>query len=78
MSNRVWWTVFGLLLIVTVGTRFYKLDQPDHVWYYSVTRCIYPPFDSLKYIFLVGMKRTLENLVVTTLTALSFLTSIHP
>ncbi len=31
-SNKIWWRVFALLMIATVATRFYKLDQPDHVW----------------------------------------------
>lgn len=30
-SSGVWWTIFGVILIATVATRFYKLDQPDHV-----------------------------------------------
>ncbi|XP_046641821.1 protein O-mannosyl-transferase 2-like isoform X1 [Daphnia pulicaria] len=30
-SNKIWWRVFALLMIATVATRFYKLDQPDHV-----------------------------------------------
>lgn len=31
-SVGMWWTVFGVILIATAATRFYKLDQPDHIW----------------------------------------------
>ncbi|XP_032796479.2 protein O-mannosyl-transferase 2 [Daphnia magna] len=30
-NDKIWWRVFALLMIATVATRFYKLDQPDHV-----------------------------------------------
>lgn len=30
-STGLWWTLFGLILITTAATRFYKLDQPDHI-----------------------------------------------
>lgn len=32
-DNRVWWTVFAVLMVATVAVRFYKLHRPERVWY---------------------------------------------
>ena len=33
-NNKVWWTVFTVLMVATVAVRFYKLHIPERVWYY--------------------------------------------
>lgn len=29
---RFSWLLFGAVVILTIGTRFYKVTEPDHVW----------------------------------------------
>ncbi|XP_014601229.1 PREDICTED: protein O-mannosyl-transferase 2, partial [Polistes canadensis] len=29
--NRNWWLLFGIIIILTIGTRFYKVTEPQHV-----------------------------------------------
>lgn len=30
-STRTWWSIFGILCILAILTRFYKISEPDHV-----------------------------------------------
>ncbi|XP_042883958.1 protein O-mannosyl-transferase 2-like isoform X2 [Penaeus japonicus] len=30
-SPQVWWTVFGIICLLTAATRFYKVGEPEHV-----------------------------------------------
>ena len=30
--HRNWWILFGIIIILTAGTRFYKVTEPQHVW----------------------------------------------
>lgn len=30
---KYWWYAFGTVLVLTLFTRFYKVTEPDHVWY---------------------------------------------
>ena len=29
----IWWAAFALVTLFAFGTRFYKISEPDHVWY---------------------------------------------
>jgi len=31
--NSTWWIVLIILTVLSFGTRLYKVDEPDHVWY---------------------------------------------
>lgn len=31
-DSRGWWLVFGVIIILTVITRFYNVTEPQHVW----------------------------------------------
>ncbi|KAF7990795.1 hypothetical protein HCN44_000600 [Aphidius gifuensis] len=30
-SNLTWWYIFGLIIVLTIATRFWNVSQPDHV-----------------------------------------------
>ncbi|XP_057652343.1 protein O-mannosyl-transferase 2 [Diorhabda carinulata] len=30
-STRTWWSIFGILCILSIFTRFYKISEPDHI-----------------------------------------------
>lgn len=58
------WLWFGLVVFLTLVTRFYKVTEPDHVWYEfelnrycKVKYCFFNKF----YWISVGMKRILAK-----------------